>query len=101
MSKKQEVRDYLSHTFFHKIDTLDGSLPIYEEACRHKRELEYYITRSLNLKGHIFDAVQYLNPSLYSMLNIQTEQNISKYESNPHDDRCVKSAMAFKMLVGE
>ena len=101
MSKKQDVLKFVQHKFFKGIDTLDEDLPIYEQAQKHERELCYYVTRTLNLHEHIYIAAQYLNPTIFAMLESSVEQDLKLYKSNPHDDSCVKSAMAFKMLIGE
>lgn len=101
MSKKQDVLGFIRREFFTGIDTLDEELPIYEQAQKHERELCFYVTRTLNLDENLYRAVQYLNPTLFDMLRSGNEQNMSLYESNPNVDSCVKSAMAFKMLVGK
>jgi len=101
MSKKQEIRDYLIRQFFKNIDTVDEDLPVYEQAKRHKRELDFYIANSLNMRTRPEHAIHYINPKLFNMCGFDFSQNMESYESNPHDDSVISKAFAFKMLVGE
>ena len=98
-SNKLEIKDYLVNTFYLSIGKLEGDTLI--EAMKHKRELTYYIINTLNLNIDTVTAVHGLSPKLFNMLNLEFEQILYKYEANPHSDETVKTAFAFKMLIGE